>query len=71
MEARSIIQTSSGQFYLVWDNKTPGFEHVWNGKRVKRVRGGWDDAGPGARNGGSSSVELVRKAATKFVETFR
>lgn len=70
-EARQIIQDTTGKFYLVWETGNPDLAHVWNGKRVKRVRGGWDDAGPGTGKGGSSPVELVRKAATRFVEVFR
>lgn len=68
---RKIVEDTTGKFYLVWETGVDGLAHVWNGKRVKRVRGGWDDAGPGTRNGGSSPVELVRKTATRFVEVFK
>jgi len=53
-----IIETSSGQTFVVWDD--PAYDHAWMGRAVKRAPGGY------AFKAKSPPV-LVRKAATRAV----
>jgi predicted double-glycine peptidase len=58
-----IIETSTNQFFRVWDTNQEGLDHVWYGEPVRKLRaGGW------SRVGADRGPQLVRKAATKVVE---
>jgi hypothetical protein len=59
-----IIETSANRFYQVEETNQPGLDHVWYGRRVKRVGGMFGLTAKAVR----SAPELVRKAATKVIE---
>lgn len=67
-----IIETSDNRFYRVWETGKADLAHVWEGVRVKKVKGEWiaqtARKTAGGRTVNRSFPELVRKAATKIVE---
>lgn len=62
-----IIETSANQFYKVWSTGDPCLHHVWNGYRVvQNAAGQWVYK---VRYPDHPKVELVRKAATRLVDS--
>lgn len=57
-----IIETSCNNFYRVTETNDVNLAHVWYSVAVKRVKGAWVEKAKARR-------ELVRKAATKVIES--
>lgn len=58
-----IIETSANELYFVTETDGASLAHVWNGLRVKRVKGGFMVAK-------NAKPQLVRKAASRVVAEF-
>ncbi|WP_035670092.1 hypothetical protein [Bradyrhizobium liaoningense] len=56
-----IIETTANQLYLVKDYADTDLAHVWEGRRVARIKGGF-------RFVKRVRPEMVRKAGCKIVE---
>jgi hypothetical protein len=64
-----IIETSCNRFYRVVETGNPNLAHVWFGVQVKRSKGEWIMTAASVKQYKNGRPELVRKAATRVVQS--
>ncbi len=58
-----IVEDSAGSLYEVTEPRSPGLEHCWMGRPVKRVKGGYVYK----RTSSAGHARLIRKAGCTVV----